>query len=214
MEALLLGAPQAELNITYLHWLFRASKNPQDKVTYLIKKGDLIPLKRGLYALSSSYNKQISTKIIASMMYPPSYISLQSALKYDRLIPETTFGEVSVTLNRTKTFETPMGNFVYHNCSINEFHWGLRFAAIDQQRQIRIASPLKALYDLLRFGLAQHPRLSLDQALEYLDLLRIDCAEFKITSSELLGLERAHFKIFGSYLKHWLKIQRFEATDE
>jgi len=65
MEKQLLNAPQAEVDSTYLYGIFGHLKRPKDKVAYLLKKGDLIPVRRGLYVVSPDYNKVASTRVKA-----------------------------------------------------------------------------------------------------------------------------------------------------
>ena len=58
-------------------------KRPNDKISELIKKGDHILLKRGLYI--SGRNTDLTTPepfLIANYLWGPSYVSLESALSY------------------------------------------------------------------------------------------------------------------------------------
>jgi hypothetical protein len=204
MEKQLLNAPQAEVDSTYLYGVFRHLKRPKDKIAYLLKKGDLISVRRGLYVVSPDYNKVASTKVLASMMYSPSYLSLQSALKYFGLIPEAIHGEVSVTRLRTKRFNTPFGEFEYHHSGLYDFLWGLRFAQIDDSRQVRVASPIKALYDLIRYIVSNYKQKIFDALSEYLDLMRLDLDDFHCTASEYEGLKAARRSSLSQFLIQWL----------
>jgi len=69
----------------------------------LKKKGGIVSIKRGLYMLSGA---QVSELYIANKIYSPSYISLEFALSYHRVIPETVYEITSVTPKATRRFET------------------------------------------------------------------------------------------------------------
>ncbi|HRG47269.1 MAG TPA: hypothetical protein PLX69_12710 [Leptospiraceae bacterium] len=213
MDSILLKAKQAELDIIYLNSLFRNYTSPKDKITYLIKKGDLISVKRGLYILSDEYKKSASRKILASMIYSPSYLSMQSALHFYGLIPESVYSEVSVTTKRTKTFKTPVGNFEYHSSSLKDFLWGLRFAKIDESRQIRIASPIKALYDLMSYSLNNLKKYDDNALLKYVELLRLDEDDFTISKEEYNSLNNAYYSRIKTILSQWIKEKRIKVKN-
>lgn len=51
--------------------------------------------------------------IIANRIYKPSYISLEMALSYYGLIPESVYSITSITTKETKQFNTRVGDFTY-----------------------------------------------------------------------------------------------------
>lgn len=54
----------------------------KSKINYYVKKGELYPLRRGIYAKDKNYNKfELATKI-----YTPSYISLETVLQKEGVI--------------------------------------------------------------------------------------------------------------------------------
>ena len=58
-------------------------KSFKDKVSDLEKQGEIIRLKRGVYVVSPAVTgKDISIELIANHRYGPSYLSLESALRY------------------------------------------------------------------------------------------------------------------------------------
>lgn len=213
MNSILQKANQPELDIIYLSSLFQDYASPKDKITYLIKKGDLVSIKRGLYILSDEYKKNASRKILASMIYSPSYISMQSALHFYGLIPEAVYSEVSVTTKRTKTFKTPVGIFEYHNSSLKDFLWGLRFAKIDESRQIRIASPIKALYDLMSYSLNNFKKYDDSALLKYIELLRLDEDDFIISKEEYTSLHNAYYSRIRKILSLWIKKKKIKVKN-
>lgn len=79
-----------------------------------VADGDMIIIRRGLYALASVYRKaNIKTFSVAQLIYGPSYISLESALSAHGWIPEGVRDIVSVTSRLPKDFDTPIGHFSY-----------------------------------------------------------------------------------------------------
>ena len=72
--------------------VFDSYKFPKDKISNLVKKGDLIRLKKGSYVVSPKiHNQSISNELIANHLYGPSYVSFESALSFYKLIPERVY---------------------------------------------------------------------------------------------------------------------------
>lgn len=67
------------------------------------KQGFITQIKRGLYKLS---DEPIPDLYVANKIYEPSYVSLEFALSYHRVIPETVYEVTSVTAKATRRFET------------------------------------------------------------------------------------------------------------
>jgi predicted transcriptional regulator of viral defense system len=67
------------------------------------RQGFIIQLKRGLYAFPNALPPDV---YIANKLYSPSYISLEFALSYHGVIPETVYEITSVTTKATRRFET------------------------------------------------------------------------------------------------------------
>jgi predicted transcriptional regulator of viral defense system len=125
-------------------------KDPKNKVRMLEKTGKLIRLKKGLYVVSPKItNETLSKNLISNHLYGPSYVSLESALSYYGLIPERTVVSYAVTSKRKKHFETPLGNFEYISVPTSYFSIGLRQETQNKQYTFLIASPVKALCDLI-----------------------------------------------------------------
>lgn len=70
------------------------------------KRGFILQIKRGLYRMS---DEQIPDLYVANKIYAPSYVSLEFALSYHGVIPETVYEITSVTTKATRRFET-LGN--------------------------------------------------------------------------------------------------------
>src|SRR5690348_8693957 len=73
-----------------------------------IAQGDLLSLRRGLYAVNPAVTRRpIDRFEAAQRIYGPSYISLESALAAHGLIPEAVHSVTSVCSRRSVQFKTP-----------------------------------------------------------------------------------------------------------
>lgn len=125
-------------------------KKPRDKISGLLKRGDIIRVKKGLYVFGDDYRKgPISLEVLANLIYGPSYISREYALSYYGLIPEAVYLVTSMTLGKNKWFETPVGNFDYHALKQERYRIGIQLEKVDERRHVLIASKEKALADLI-----------------------------------------------------------------
>jgi predicted transcriptional regulator of viral defense system len=125
-------------------------KSPGDKVSNLEKVGELIRLKKGMYVVSPKvHGHYISKELVANHLYGPSYVSLESALSYYKIIPERTYSVRSMVLKRSRKFSTSLGNFEYLTADKEYFNIGVAVEIIDNQYAFLIASPEKALCDLI-----------------------------------------------------------------
>ncbi len=113
-----------------------------------VASGDLVRIRRGLYCLAPMYQKaHLSPYSLAQHVYGPSYISLESALRWYNWIPEAVYSYTSVSLNNSKEFNTPVGLFSYRRVPQKMFYAGVSRQADDNGCVFLIASPLKALAD-------------------------------------------------------------------
>jgi len=110
------------------------------------KKGFLRKLKRGLYI---STNRTPPPWLIANQLYKPSYLSLESALSYYGLIPESIFSVTSVTTKTTREFEAGDHLYIYRTIKRQAFG-GYRSIEINGD-PILIAEREKAVADYLYF---------------------------------------------------------------
>ena len=67
------------------------------------KRGFILQLKRGFYVFPDALPPDV---YIANKIYAPSYVSLEFALSYHGVIPETVYEITSVTTKATRRFET------------------------------------------------------------------------------------------------------------
>ncbi|MEA2069277.1 MAG: hypothetical protein U9P12_08760 [Verrucomicrobiota bacterium] len=111
------------------------------------KAGKLIPLRRGMYALSEEYRRTpVHSAQLANEIYSPSYLSTYWALGFYGLIPEKTVAYTSVTPRTPKTFVNDFGTFAYRHVK-PDFFFGYHRVEIDEAA-VLLADPEKALLDL------------------------------------------------------------------
>lgn len=113
------------------------------------RQGKVIPLRRGLYALASPYRRvQPHPFLVANYLQRPSYVSLQSALAHYGLIPEFTPVVTSITTGRPRRRQTPLGQFDFRHIK-KSFWFGFRWTPLNQAQAAFVATPEKALLDLI-----------------------------------------------------------------
>ncbi len=123
---------------------------PRNKIAGLEKDGEIIRLKRGSYVVSPNISKELlSAELIANHIYGPSYVSMESALRYYGLIPEQVHTVRSMTTKRSKTFENTLGNFEYITIPKNYYPIGISQQIIRDKYTFLIASPEKAICDMI-----------------------------------------------------------------
>ncbi len=79
-----------------------------------LRAGEIVRIHRGLYCLAEKYLRQkLDPLVLAQRIYGPSYISLETALSYHGWIPEAVYAVTSVSLDRSREFDTPLGRFSF-----------------------------------------------------------------------------------------------------
>jgi len=180
--------------------------NINDKIYRLKKEGILIPLKKGLYIHNSPLNKTIISKeIISNVLLGPSYISLDYALSYHGLIPESVHEVTGVTTKRSKIYSTKYGLFTYKHTQKELFPIGLVLEEAKDGNFI-IASKEKALCDKIYF--TKNVTISSQKMMfEFIEEdLRIDTEELESFDIEIVleyySVTRSKkIKLFLNFLK-------------
>jgi hypothetical protein len=159
---------------------------PNDKISEMIRSGELLALRRGLYVPGPELDLPIPDLfLVANHLRGPSYISLESALSHWGLIPERVHEISSVTIKTTKTYDTPVGRFSYEHLTTPYYSFGIRSVRLTEFQTALIASPEKALCDkiILTSGVLLR---SVSQTMDFLlDDLRMDedsLRQFNLTS--------------------------------
>ena len=109
----------------------------------LKKQGYIISLKRGLYQLSDGH---VPDLYLANKLYEPSYVSLEFALSYHRIIPENVYEITSVTTKATRRFSALGKSFTYRSIKKDAFTGYV--SKNDGNYNYLIADPEKAFVDL------------------------------------------------------------------
>lgn len=179
---------QEEIDYLLLKSLLSDIACPRDKITRLLKMGALIRVKKGLYIFGEEASQRpFSKERLANLIYGPSAISLEYALSFYGLIPESTFTITSITNKRNKHFSTPVGEFSYRYLSFKKYAIGLTRLSLQADQHILIATPEKALADLLLHSPLQKEISTRQQVEHYLlEDLRLDESRLKTFNLSLL----------------------------
>ena len=172
--------------VSILDSVFPDNSEIAAKAKRLEESGDVIRLKRGLYVVNPVITeKPINEFLIANHLYGPSYVSMQTALRYYGLIPERVYEITSITTGLHKEFKNKIASFSYIHCPKEYFSIGIEMIK-DGGHQFIMASPEKALCDLMVYS----PNLNLRYQSEihsYLeDDIRFDLDAFKYYNLDIL----------------------------
>jgi len=109
------------------------------------KKGYIKKIIKGYYIFSDAEINEPVLFIIANKIHDPSYISLEMALSYHGLIPESVYGVTSVTSRKTYTFKSQLAQFSYRRIK-PELMFGYQLVPY-QNHAWKIAEIEKAILD-------------------------------------------------------------------
>ena len=185
----------------YLMDSLKEYASPKSKLTMMIKSGEVIRLRRGLFLAGG--NTGYSIKTLANKIYGPSYISFEYALSYYNLIPERvkTVTSTSFNKNKNKLFDTPVGSFLYRSIPQAAYPYGV-IRQEEDNNPFLIATKEKALCDTLSkiSGIGSVK----DLTTLLFDNLRMDREElFKLNMEDMSFLAPLYKKkIFGLLLKY------------
>lgn len=152
-------------------------------------QGRLIQLRRGLYAVPAPYRtREPHPYVVANLLQRASYVSLHAALAHYGLIPEYVALTTSVSTGRPRQWNTPLGSYTYRHVQPALF-WGYRRAEVQPGQYAFLATPEKALLDLIYLtpeadSPAYLHELRL-QNLERLDLAALNAAARRTGSAKL-----------------------------
>lgn len=111
-----------------------------------LDSGLFVKLRNNFYIIKDS---RPDYYFIANTLYRPSYVSLETALSYYKIIPEVVYATTSITTKAPREFSTPLGNFTYQHIKTGAFT-GYRLQEIDRHQAL-FADPEKAVADYLYF---------------------------------------------------------------
>lgn len=153
LERTLQRYPRAYLTDAELAALLDGTPNSRyGKLKRLLAQGKLLHIRRGLYCLTDrlGYLTKPHPYELAQYIYGPSYISLESALSFHKLIPETVYTITSATVKRSKDFQTPLGLFSYLHLPLENFYTEVEIIK-ENGYQFFMAKPWKAICDYVFF---------------------------------------------------------------
>lgn len=113
-----------------------------------IRNGLLTPIAGGYYVLAEKTIDEAYLFMAANLLYEPSYVSLESALAYFQVIPETVLRVTSISSRRTKQFTSNWGVFQYRSVRSDLF-FGYEVVRVNQQKKYKMAKLEKAILDYL-----------------------------------------------------------------
>lgn len=150
LAILLEKAPSEELDYGFVMECLKDYKNPRVKLNHLLKIQAIVRVKKGIYIFGRKFARNpYSSEVLANMIYGPSYVSLEWACQYYRLIPEKVTTVTSITTQRSRYFQTPIGLFTYDHLPTKVFSIGVNLIKLSNIQHALIATKEKALIDLL-----------------------------------------------------------------
>jgi hypothetical protein len=198
-------APAEELDYGFVMECLKGFTNPRVKLNHLLKIKALIRVKKGLYIFGKRFAKgPYCSETLANMICGPSYVSLEWACQYYRLIPERVTTVTSITTGRSRRFQTPIGLFTYEHFPLKGFSVGITLVKLSEKHQALMATREKALTDLLvlRRGKIRSKKHFKEMLLED---LRIE--EDDIKSLDLYRLKEINKAHPHSAIKHLIQLR-------
>ena len=161
-----------------------------------LMRKELIPLKKGMYITADYFNKNKSDIsyifYLANTLRQPSYVSSWTALQYYNLTTEIIHTIISVTPKITRSYNSKAGNFMYHSMKKDLFS---DFSLVKENFNFFIATPAKALFDLIYFKTNQLKGMDIKQTKSLINDLRIDINEMDVKERDNFYLTiRKHLK--------------------
>lgn len=154
-------------------------------ISRFLKYKEIYRLKNGLYVSADFFDKNkddVSYSFyLANIIRTPSYVSSWAALQYYNLTTEAIHSITSVTPKVTRDYQTKAGNFSYQSINKDLFS---DFSLIKGKFDFFIASPAKALFDVLYFRTHQFRGVSPEKVKTLIEALRIDFDEMDETEQE------------------------------
>ena len=151
----------------------RMYKDPKHRILNMSRKGDIIPIKRGLYET----DKNTPGYLLANVLLGPSYLSFEYALAYYVMIPERCVTYRAATFGKRKVveFTNQFGTYKYRDIPAEVYPYYYTREVING-RPLLIATREKSLCDILS---TLSPIRGISDFEEYLfDGMRLDEGEF------------------------------------
>jgi len=137
------------INVSNIEGLKDSGISLRDNIRKWVKKGYVYRLKNNLYTLNDNDRKTgLSRIFIANYLYAPSYVSLEYALFYHGMIPETVHEVTSASTAKTTSFKNHFGVFGYSTVK-KELFFGYVPGKDEYGMPVLIAGPEKSLLDYI-----------------------------------------------------------------
>lgn len=191
----------------------RSYAHPRKKISSLLRKGEIIRVKKGLYIFGEQHRRApYCRELLANLIYGPSCVSLEYALHYYGLIPERVETVTSVTCGRSRSFETPVGHFSYRAIPLSAYMIGIDRIELADGRAFLMALPEKALADRVVADRGSALRTQKELAVLLQESLRVDMSVLTALNPEALMTIAAAYrsqrlKLLAQYV---VKLQRTE----
>jgi len=164
---------------------------------------EILNIRRGLYCLAPRYQKKpVSVYALAQRVYGPSYVSLETALRYHGWIPEAVFACTCASYGNAKEFNTPLGIFCYRRIPQRIFYAGVERCIDPDGNVFFMASPVKALADYVyvhRLNRTSVDEISANLRIELEDLHGVAPEQIDMLSENYSNRRVKHF------LKCWIE---------
>ncbi len=155
-----------------------------------LARGEVVRIHRGLYCLAVRYMRgKMDPFVLAQRVYGPSYVSLQSALSYHGWIPEAVYSVTSVSMDRSRQFNTPGGVLSFVRVPQRVFYTEVGRTA----GGVLMASPLKALADYVYVHSEQWRTLA--PAVESLRIDEVVLASLDVSACDALLLNYSSLRV-------------------
>lgn len=207
--------PFEEFDYQILLDSLRGYAHPRKKITSLLRKGEIIRVKKGLYIFGEQYRRApYCRELLANLIYGPSCVSLEYALHYHGLIPERVETVTSVTCGRSRSFDTPVGHFSYRAIPMTAYMIGIDRIELADGRAFLMALPEKALADRVVAERGSALRTQKELAVLLRESLRIDSSALSaLDPAALMTIAVAYrSRRLKLLAQHVARLRKAEAT--
>lgn len=207
--------PFEEFDYQILLDSLRGYAHPRKKITSLLRKGEIIRVKKGLYIFGEQHRRApYCRELLANLIYGPSCVSLEYALHYHGLIPERVETVTSVTCGRSRSFDTPVGHFSYRAIPLPAYMIGIDRIELADGRAFLMALPEKALADRIVAERGISLRTQKELAVLLQESLRVDMSALTaLDPGALMTIAAAYrsqrLKLLAQYV---VRLQKAEAS--
>jgi len=153
-------ALSSTISTPYLHTYQLARLFPSEspktltvQLTRFVGRGLLIRLKRGIYLFPE---RSIDELTLASVLYHPSYVSLETALHVYGIVPDIPSTVTSITPTTSNTFITSRGTYTYSRIHTRLYFGYHIHTDATNQLPYNLAEPEKALLDWMYMRTIRH----------------------------------------------------------